>query len=70
VCQVVAQADSGWRFFAGDECQEYVDNPNNLAIYDINTIANYDSSIASILESPVGSAYERNENGELQLIED
>ena len=24
--------DSGWRFTAGDECEEYMDNPNNLGI--------------------------------------
>jgi hypothetical protein len=34
--------DSGWRFFSGDESQEYADDPKNFAIYDINTIANYD----------------------------
>jgi hypothetical protein len=30
--------DSGWRFFSGDEDQEYVDNPNNIAIYDVETV--------------------------------
>jgi hypothetical protein len=33
---------SGWCFTAGTETQEYMDDPNNLAIYDVNTIANYD----------------------------
>jgi hypothetical protein len=32
-------ADSGWRFFAGDETQEYADEPSNFATYDVNTIA-------------------------------
>jgi len=32
-------ADSGWVFTAGTESQEYMDNPDNLAIYDVNTIA-------------------------------
>jgi hypothetical protein len=51
--------DSGWRFFAGDETQEYADKPEHFAYYDINTVANYDPDITAILESPVGSAFER-----------
>jgi len=54
-----SEHDSGWRFFSGDDSQEYVENPNNLGIYDVNTIANYDMAIISILSAPVGSAYER-----------
>ena len=34
--------DSGWRFFSGAESQQYADNPDNFALYDVNTIANYD----------------------------
>ncbi len=52
--------DSGWRFLAGDESQEYLDDPSHLAIYDVNTIANYDSRIVSLLSASIGSAYERN----------
>ena len=33
--------DSGWRFFAGDEDDEYANNPENLDIYSLNTICNY-----------------------------
>ncbi|UCI06081.1 DUF2185 domain-containing protein [Mesorhizobium sp. B1-1-8] len=51
--------DSGWRFFAGDEPKEYVENPSNLGLYDVNTIANYDVLIASCLEAPPGSAFSR-----------
>ena len=32
--------DSGWRFLAGDETQEYLDNENNSEIYKLNTICN------------------------------
>jgi hypothetical protein len=59
--------DSGWRFFAGDESQAYVDRPDNLALYDVNTIANYDRSIVGLLDSPVGSAFGRNAAGEFVL---
>lgn len=64
-----SEVDSGWRFFAGDETQEYVDDPNNSALYDINTIANHDPDIAAILESPPGSAFERNSIGVFVAVE-
>lgn len=51
--------DSGWRFFSGNESQEYVDDPNNLAMYKLNTIANYDPSVIPYLEMPIGTALER-----------
>ncbi|NUP08843.1 MAG: DUF2185 domain-containing protein [Polyangiaceae bacterium] len=56
--------DSGWRFFSGVESQEYVDNADNVAIYDVNTIANYDPSIVQFLDEPVGTAFEKSANGE------
>ena len=30
--------DSGWRFFSGFETDEYVNNPKNIEVYDVNTI--------------------------------
>jgi len=51
--------DSGWRVFSGDEDQEYVDNPNNIDIYDIETILAIDNDIEKHLLSPIGSAFER-----------
>lgn len=51
--------DSGWRFFAGDESQEYTDEFSNFNIFDLNTICNYDETIISYLNSPVGVAYIR-----------
>ncbi|MGI2901663.1 DUF2185 domain-containing protein [Shewanella algae] len=57
--------DSGWCFMSGYESQEYMDEPSNHAIYDVNTIANYDPEIIPFLNAPVGSAFERNETGVL-----
>jgi len=51
--------DSGWQFFSGTEDQEYIDNPDNSAIYDVNTIANYDRAIISYLNLPIGTQLER-----------
>ena len=61
------EVDSGWRFMSGFESQEYMDNPANLAVYDVNTIANYDSDIVPFLESRIGSAFER-KNGDGPFI--
>lgn len=61
-----APPDSGWRFFSGEESQDYVDDPNNLAIYNVNTIANYDESIIPLLSAPIGSAFGRDVDGEFQ----
>ena len=56
--------DSGWRFFCGDEDQDYTDNPDNIAIYDINTIIAIDRSITPYLKTAIGTALEReDENG-------
>ena len=51
--------DSGWRFMSGFESDAYMDDPANHAVYDVNTIANYDPSIIPLLDSPVGSAFEK-----------
>ncbi|WP_260925131.1 DUF2185 domain-containing protein [Novosphingobium sp. 9] len=57
------QQDSGWAFLAGDESDEYMANPGKHAIYDVNTIANYDPEIIPLLDAPVGSAFIREKNG-------
>lgn len=51
--------DSGWRFFAGDESQEYADEPANFAVYDVNTIANYDPDIVPLLDEQAPVQFER-----------
>ena len=55
----VDEVDSGWRFFAGDETEEYTSNANNFEIYDLNTICNYDETILPYLNSEIGSSYEK-----------
>ena len=47
---------SGWVFTAGDEEQAYVDDPMNWAVYEVNTICNYDPAIIPYLDQPIGSA--------------
>ena len=49
--------DSGWRFFQGEESDEYIKDVKNSGIYDLNTICNYDPSIIPLLKSPYGVCY-------------
>ena len=55
--------DSGWRFFSGEETDEYVNDPHNTGVYQLNTICNYDPDIIPLLTAPYGTAYARGEDG-------
>lgn len=61
--------DSGWRFLAGTESDEYMDEADNHGVYDVNTIANYDRDIVAFLTSPVGSAFERSDDGTFRQVD-
>ena len=58
--------DSGWRFTAGDESDEYMQTVENSGIYKLNTIRQYDPDIVPLLHAPYGTAYIRDENGVFQ----
>lgn len=62
--------DSGWRFMAGDEDDAYINNPNNVHVFAINTLCNYDNAVVPYLKAKIGSAYIRTENNTFQLDED
>ena len=51
--------DTGWRFFAGDESEEYINDSSNSAVYAVNTIANYDPSILKYIDTPAPCAFEK-----------
>ena len=56
--------DSGWRFLSGFEDDQYMSNPDNHSVYDVNTIANYDPSIIPLLDSSIGSVFEKTTGSE------
>ena len=62
--------DSGWRFTAGDESDDYMNDPNNAGIYSLNSVCNNDNEIVSLLSTPYPCAFERDENGVFYQIED
>jgi hypothetical protein len=57
--QPINDVDTGWRFFAGMEDEEYIKNNTNTGFYDINTVANYDPAIIVHLNKPIGISLER-----------
>ncbi|HDS1130509.1 TPA: DUF2185 domain-containing protein [Stenotrophomonas maltophilia] len=63
------QSDSGWRFFAGDESEEYLADAGNVEIYDVNTIANYDRAILQVLDQSIGSAFVRDADDQFKPAE-
>lgn len=61
--------DSGWRFFSGHETDDYVSNPKNVEVYDVNTIVNYSPDIMPFLDIEEGFALERDlETGRFYLL--
>ena len=62
--------DSGWRFFCGEETQEYCDNPDNIAIYSITSVLNVSPDIEKYLDTDKIVAFERNqETGEFEEVD-
>lgn len=53
------EADSGWRFFSGEESQAYIDDSTHTGIFEVNTVANYDPAIVPYLDAEEGTAFGR-----------
>ena len=53
------EVDTGWRFFSGNENEEYTENADNFNIFELNTICNYDESIIPYLDSNIGTSFEK-----------
>ncbi|EGZ44499.1 DUF2185 domain-containing protein [Neisseria wadsworthii] len=58
----VFEHDSGWRFFRGNETDEYTDNPNNFTVCGINEITDRCPALLPILQETAG-AWEADEEG-------
>ena len=63
-----SEDDSGWRFFAGDEELAYLENADNMGLYEVNTIANYDEAIIGVLGYSIGCAFKRAPSGAFELV--
>jgi hypothetical protein len=60
----IEKEDSGWRFFSGTEDEEFLDDENNIEIYEVNTIANLDKAIIPYLDAPYETDFERIEKSD------
>ncbi|MEI6696794.1 MAG: DUF2185 domain-containing protein [Bacteroidota bacterium] len=66
-----AENDSGWRFLAGTESEEYVADEKNSKVFEVETIADFDPAIKAYLHLPEGSELERIENSDkFQILEE
>jgi hypothetical protein len=60
--------DSGWRIFAGDETQDYLDDPNNAAVVPLRDVLERDPSLEEILRTPQPCAFERSGGGRFERV--
>ncbi|WP_281991673.1 immunity protein Imm33 domain-containing protein [Aquimarina aggregata] len=61
--------DTGWRILSGDEPDEYMNNSENLSLVSLGAVLSKDDSFIELLESEIGTSFERNENGIFEKIE-
>jgi len=61
--------DTGWRILSGDESDEYMDNSENISLVSLGAVLSKDDSFIELLESEIGTSFERNENGVFEKIE-
>ena len=51
--------DSGWYLMAGPESAEYMADPANHAVYDLDSISEDHPEILPLLDAPIGSVFRR-----------
>jgi hypothetical protein len=52
---------------AGNESDEYINNPDNCHIMAINTVCNYDPDIIPYINAKIGSAFIRINDKEFEI---
>ena len=60
--------DTGWRIMTGKETDEYIENGDNFSFVSLGAVLSRDDSFIEILESEIGSTYERSENGKFKKV--
>ena len=63
------ESDSGWRFFEGNDDEEYTNSPDNFSVFELNTIRNYVKDIIPYFNSKIGTYFEK-ENSSFRKILD
>lgn len=55
------EQDSGWRFTAGDESDDYMADSDNSSYVSLGAVLARDDSVIHLLDEPAGSAFRRDE---------
>jgi hypothetical protein len=58
------EQDSGWRFFHGDEDEEFTSDPGNIALCPLSSFLGLDPTLRVIINSPPRTAWERQDVSE------
>ena len=61
------ESDSGWYFCVGDETEEYVNNPDNLELWTVNSVLIYDPALSEFITAPYGTAIVRTASQKFEL---
>jgi len=63
--------DSGWVFFSGLEPDGYNNNPDNFDICPLSRFIDIEPSIEPLINSPIGSAWERptDDSGWIEVVD-
>ncbi len=62
--------DSGWRFTAGDETDEYMEDSDNSSYVSLGAVLREDDSCLSLLEREAGVAFAKDEQGNFIELDD
>lgn len=56
--------DSGWRVLAGDESDEEIDDPQDIALLPLRVLVAAEAGLEPLLRTPAPAAFHREPNGE------
>ena len=62
--------DSGWRFTAGDETDEYMEDSDNSSYVSLGAVLREDDSCLSLLDSETEVAFAKNDKGNFIELDD
>jgi hypothetical protein len=60
--------DSGWRVFAGDETDAYIDDPSNATALPLRDLLEADPALEQLLRTPAPCRFERSEDGPFRAV--
>ncbi|MDO5073029.1 MAG: DUF2185 domain-containing protein [Neisseria animaloris] len=62
--------DSGWRFFSGNETDEYTQDPDNFTVCNLSDITRHHPVTGDFIGQTEGTAWEADGKGSFRAVED